>query len=1081
MAQPRATAQNQIWTAPDLASLNFSGDCNLVNEFLHTWFNVDAGRLTNVPDHVADNATFWVPRSLSEIITDAYFRQALPQQERAIPTMGDILDWEYQQRVAYAETVNSIASNSTNATFANTFPTYFDLVINDPANACPFVACGLSPQADQMADLNGPGINIFILFQSFILAVFGLISVYESIMRLSGHPKACLIRLCACIQRALPSFAMALTISDIALPVALIVYYLRARDAGQIFYKDFILTLWLSVSLLSSSLLVCRVGACLRQVARLPVACPFQNSPQAPPKSQCFRSQLFVDKPKAWLLLKVLNTDRTRAAGLGGPQLASLHHVSKPDQAAAEASFNLGSLARLRRHSSQLRFGCAALLLRESSVREAVWARSQPNPGWLDLGSDRRRVGYASCYLRLRALIGVHDLVTMLMRHVRTFGLAALAALAPHAAAQFPKPPEGVTILKSKFNSNVTISYKETGLCETTEGVKSFSGYIHLPPGTLHDQDQDYPINTFFWFFESRKDPQNAPLSIWMNGGPGSSSMLGLLVENGPCFVNPDSNSTRLNEWSWNNEVNMLYLDQPVQVGLSYDTLANYTVNTFTGATTKLKDNEPIPEQNATFFTGTFPSNNRNRTSQGTQNAAVALWHFAQVWFQEFPGYHPNDSRISIATESYGGRYGPAFAAYFEEQNQKIENGTWHGQPGEMHILNLDTLLIINGCVDRELQLPFYPEIAVNNTYGIAAVNETIYKQMVDAWTKPGGCRDMINDCHAASVVGDPDDTGKNATVNKICSQAEDYCSTEVRGPYLRYSGRNYYDMTQLDPDPFPPPFYQGWLNQPHVQAGLGVPLNWTQSSGAVSAAFRGIGDYPRPGWLDDLAFLLENGIKVTLVYGDRDYACNWLGGEAVSRAINYTHTKDFNAAGYASIQTNASLVGGQVRQYGNLSFSRVYQAGHEVPSYQPDTAYEIFMRALFNKDIATGKVDTLANASYATVGSVNTLDARDTPPPQYQHFCYSLDEATCTEEEWKRLAEGKLTVKNWIVVDKNSTELFPNVVGSDSSTPTPSSGSSSTSTSRPSTGTPNAGVRRDKFDHGLLPAALVVVGLFAF
>jgi carboxypeptidase C (cathepsin A) len=68
------------------------------------------------------------------------------------------------------------------------------------------------------------------------------------------------------------------------------------------------------------------------------------------------------------------------------------------------------------------------------------------------------------------------------------------------------------------------------------------------------NEQQDYPINTFFWFFESRKDPQNAPLSIWMNGGPGSSSMLGLLVENGPCSINPDSNSTTLNKWSWNNE-----------------------------------------------------------------------------------------------------------------------------------------------------------------------------------------------------------------------------------------------------------------------------------------------------------------------------------------------------------------------------------------------------------------------------------------------------------------------------------------------------------------------------------------------
>ena len=96
----------------------------------------------------------------------------------------------------------------------------------------------------------------------------------------------------------------------------------------------------------------------------------------------------------------------------------------------------------------------------------------------------------------------------------------------------------------------------QPGICETTKGVKSYAGYVHLPPRTLGDlgEKQTYPINTFFWFFEARKNPSNAPLSIWMNGGPGSSSMLGLLSENGPCAVNPDSNSTRLNPWSWNNE-----------------------------------------------------------------------------------------------------------------------------------------------------------------------------------------------------------------------------------------------------------------------------------------------------------------------------------------------------------------------------------------------------------------------------------------------------------------------------------------------------------------------------------------------
>lgn len=237
----------------------------------------------------------------------------------------------------------------------------------------------------------------------------------------------------------------------------------------------------------------------------------------------------------------------------------------------------------------------------------------------------------------------------------------------------------------------------------------------------------------------------------------------------------------------------MLYLDQPVQVGLSYDTLQNVTTNLITGEVTVLNETDPIPVQNTTFLVGTYPSQDFNSTSLGSENAAIALWHFAQSWFQEFPEYHPNDSRISMATESYGGRYGPAFFAFFEAQNQRIENGSFTDDDGEMFILHLDTLMIINGCIDRPTMYFSYPAIAVNNTYGIQAVNDSIHSQMVDALYRDGGCLDKIKDCREISTVYDPMNIGVNATVNDVCYDAEDFCYNEVRGPYLDVSGRNYY------------------------------------------------------------------------------------------------------------------------------------------------------------------------------------------------------------------------------------------------------------------------------------------------
>ncbi|KAL4801019.1 Alpha/Beta hydrolase protein [Aspergillus venezuelensis] len=622
------------------------------------------------------------------------------------------------------------------------------------------------------------------------------------------------------------------------------------------------------------------------------------------------------------------------------------------------------------------------------------------------------------------------DWVSRISMTVQMPSLSALfgfsAGLVGLAAGQyFPPAPEGVKVIHSKHQEGVNISYKEPGICETTPGVKSYSGYVHLPPGTLNDLgiDQEYPINSFFWFFESRKDPVNAPLSIWMNGGPGSSSMIGLMQENGPCRINADSNSTELNPWSWNNEVNMLYIDQPSQVGFSYDTPTNGTYDQLTGIR-DVSGWTTVPEQNNTFYVGTFPSLNASTTANTTENAARALWHFVQIWFTEFPAYKPHDDRVSIWTESYGGRYGPSFTAFFQEQNEKIANGQLT-EPGASHYIHLDTLGIINGCIDLLVQSPSYPEMAYNNTYGVEAINETVYNAAIEAWSKPGGCEDLILECRAAAAEGDPKMYGNNKTVNAICQKANSYCSNNVEGPYIIYSGRGYYDISHFDPDPFPPPYYLGYLSKPWVQKSLGVPINFTESVDSVYEGFSNTGDYPRSdvrGYLEDIGYVLDSGIKVALVYGDRDYACPWNGGEEVSLQVEYSASDAFRSAGYAPVHTNASYVGGLVRQHGNFSFTRVFQAGHEVPAYQPETAYEIFHRAMFNRDIATGKIPTAGKngTAYSTKGPSSTYNVTNTVPESPEPTCYILSLGSyCTAEQIEAVANGAALIEDYIVVDQ--------------------------------------------------------------
>ena len=155
--------------------------------------------------------------------------------------------------------------------------------------------------------------------------------------------------------------------------------------------------------------------------------------------------------------------------------------------------------------------------------------------------------------------------------------------------------------------------------------------------------------------------------------------------------------------------------------------------------------------------------------------------------------------------------------------------------------------------------------------------------------------------------------------------------------------------------------------------------LNYTSDSSAlVGEGFDESGDFDYPVFITDLETILANGVRVALYYGDADYICNWFGGQAISLALNYTHSAEFAAAGYAPFVVNGTEYG-EVRQYGNFSFLRMYESGHEVPFYQPIGALEMFRRVLGNLTLADGSGPV--TGTYSTNGTATATHTESFVP----------------------------------------------------------------------------------------------------
>nr|POE98877.1 serine carboxypeptidase ii-3 [Quercus suber] len=172
-----------------------------------------------------------------------------------------------------------------------------------------------------------------------------------------------------------------------------------------------------------------------------------------------------------------------------------------------------------------------------------------------------------------------------------------------------------------------------------------YAGYITVDPNAGRE--------LFYYFVESPQNSITNPLVLWLNGGPGCSSLgYGAFEELGPFRVNSDGKTLFRNDYAWNSVANVIFLESPAGVGFSYsNTSLDYSKN-------------------------------------GDKRTAEDSYTFLVNWLERFPQYKNRD--FFITGESYAGHYVPQLAHTILSKNNNT-NQT---------VINLKGIAIGNALID---------------------------------------------------------------------------------------------------------------------------------------------------------------------------------------------------------------------------------------------------------------------------------------------------------------------------------------------------------------------------------------------
>jgi len=410
--------------------------------------------------------------------------------------------------------------------------------------------------------------------------------------------------------------------------------------------------------------------------------------------------------------------------------------------------------------------------------------------------------------------------------------------LTPEQAKQVPPGVFDCSSDGGFFKDNIELVANpvEDDVCDKN----SKSGYLSVKGSSYDENGEDKHL--FYWMFEKRDNDveevkkEDVPFLVWLTGGPGCSSTLALLSENGPCKVSKDGESTTLNPYSWTESAHVLWLDQPAGVGFSYGE--------------ETDSNEAMISEDA--------------------------YYFLQAFFQKFPQYASNP--LYIVGESYGGHYAPAIAHRVWRGNSQKKNGTIE--------LNLSGVGIGNGLTDPEEQYKWYAEMAFNNSHHIKAIDEQTYNAMQQVIPK---CTALIHKCNSGDSMID----------SFACQTAFVVCNMGLTSPY-QMTGLNPYDIRkQCGNVPLCYDFsnIEKFLHKPETRKALHVTDDsppWQSCNMGINLKFHE--DWMKD-FSPYVADLLNAGIPALIYAGDVDFICNYLGNRAWTLGLDWKSSKDFQVA----------------------------------------------------------------------------------------------------------------------------------------------------------------------------------------